>query len=254
MDFEEEKWLWKEESSSSQLRAAFSTTHWSVILDASKTDCPTASQALEGLCRAYWYPLYAFVRRRGFIQVEAEDLTQAFFAYILGKSALKTVSREKGKFRTFLLAALNNFLKNEYDKSQARKRGGGLLQSWDGLKAEDRYLHEPVDNVTPEHLFDRRWAFTLIEKVLEKTRSEYDKAGRSVLFEQLCPFLVDASDIEAIRKAAVQLHMSYGAMKVALHRLRRRFGEYLRTEIASTVSSPDQIEDEIRFLFSVISK
>jgi len=233
---------------------AFATTLWSAVLDAKDANSPSASQALETLCRAYWYPLYAFIRRRGYGPSDAEDLTQAFFAHLFEKGALKTVGREKGRFRSFLLAALTHFLNNEYQKSQAWKRGGkNLLESWDALRAEDRYRHEPVDNVTPERLFERRWAFTLLERVLSQLRQEYQAGGKLAVFDELQPLLAGEAGAGGTASAATRLGMHEGAAKVALHRLRRRFGDNLRTHIACTVASPDQVEDEIRYLFSVVA-
>jgi RNA polymerase sigma-70 factor (ECF subfamily) len=234
--------------------AAFSTTLWTVVLDAKNPDSPAASDALESLCRTYWYPLYVFIRRRGHGAFEAEDLTQAFFAHILEKGALKTVGRGKGKFRSFLLAALTNFLNNHYQKSRARKRGGRtFLESWEALDAEERYRHEPVDDITPERLFERRWGFILVEQVLRQLREDYQAAGKLNVFEEIHPLLVGEVSGGAIGERAKRLGMTEGALKVALHRLRRRFGEILRNQIAATVASPNQVEEEIRYLFSIIS-
>jgi RNA polymerase sigma-70 factor (ECF subfamily) len=235
-------------------KTAFTTTHWSVVLEAIQENSPAAKEALERLCRTYWYPLYAFVRRRGSDPHEAEDLTQAFFVNLFEKEALKTVSPVKGKFRSFLLTALTNFLNNDYKKSQAWRRGRGiLLESWDGIEAEERYRHEPVDNISPERLFERRWAFTIVERVLLKLREEYSAGGKLRILEELQPVLVGRGDPGCTRAAAARLGMNEGAVKVALHRLRRRFGDYLKAEIASTVASPDQVDEESRYLFSVIS-
>jgi len=233
--------------------AAFSTTHWSVVLSAGGANSLSSNQALEVLCRTYWYPLYAFVRRRGCSPPEAEDLTQGFFCHLFETEALRSVDRDKGKFRSFLLVTLTNFLNNEYRKSQAQKRGGqSPLESWDQLRAEERYRHEPLDNVTPETLFERRWAFTLVEEALAHLRQEYQGGDRLGVFEELLPLLVEELEPGALSTAAGRLKMNEGAVKVALHRLRRRFGEYLRREVASTVASPEQVEDEIRHLFSVL--
>ena len=233
---------------------AFSTTHWSVVLGAADGASSVGQAALEVLCRKYWYPLYAFIRRRGFSAPEAEDLTQAFFAHILERGALGTVSPAKGKFRSFLLVTLTNFLNDEYRKAQAKKRGGGvLLESWDAVDAEERYRHEPVDNFAPERLFERRWAYTLVEQALAELRQEYERGGRLALFEALRPLLVDSPDRASAESTAAHLGMNDGAVKVALHRLQRRFGDHLRAAVARTVASPGQVEEEIRYLFSVIS-
>jgi RNA polymerase sigma-70 factor (ECF subfamily) len=244
----------KADSRLPERKTAFTTTHWSVVLEASHENSAAAKEALECLCRTYWYPLYAFIRRRGSNPHEAEDLTQAFFVHVFERDALKTVSPEKGKFRSFLLTALANFLNDQYQKSRAWKRGGGvLLESWDATDAEERYRHEPVDNITPERLFERRWAFTIVEQVLANLRQEYRTGGKLNVFEALQPFLVGPGDPGFTAAAAAQLEMNEGAVKVALHRLRRRFGCYLRAEIASTVASPDQVEEESRYLLSVLS-
>jgi DNA-directed RNA polymerase specialized sigma24 family protein len=232
----------------------FSTTHWSVVLEASKGDANRSAGALERLCRTYWYPLYAFVRRRSCDVHEAEDLTQAFFAHLLEKEALKTVAREKGRFRTFLLTAFANFLNNEWVKQRALKRGGTqVFTSWEELKAEERYRHEPIDHFTPEMLFERRWAFTLVEHVLMALRQEYEGANKLELFLELQPCLTAEAEPDFCGRVADGLKMNKGAVKVALHRLRRRFGERLRAEIGSTCASTDQVDDEIRHLFAALS-
>jgi RNA polymerase sigma-70 factor (ECF subfamily) len=233
---------------------AFSTTHWSVVLRAGQGDVAGATAALERLCRTYWYPIYAFVRRRGSDPPEAEDLTQAFFAFLLEKEALKKVDRQKGKFRTFLLAALTNFLANEWDKSRTLKRGGQRqIISLDETVAEELYRHEAVESLTPEKLFERRWARALIEQALARLRQEYVAGDKAGLFTKLEPALTGETPPGAFGQWASELSMSEGAVKVALHRLRRRFGEVLRSEIAHTVSSPEEIDDEIRHLFAAIA-
>jgi RNA polymerase sigma factor (sigma-70 family) len=233
---------------------AFSTTHWSVVLGAGQSDLAAATAALERLCRTYWYPIYAFVRRRGSDPHEAEDLTQAFFAFLLEKETLKKVDQQKGKFRTFLLAALTNFLANEWDKRQTLKRGGQRqIISLDEAAAEGLYLREPVESLSPEKLFERRWAGALIEQVLTRLQREYATGGKANLFAKLEPALTGEVAAGAYAGWAAALDMSEGAVKVALHRLRRRFGEILRSEIAHTVSNPEEIDDEIRQLFAAIA-
>ena len=233
---------------------AFLTTHWSVVLGAGQRDLAGATAALERLCRTYWYPIYAFVRRRGSDPHEAEDLTQAFFALLLEKDTLKKVDRQKGKFRTFLLAALTNFLNNEWDKRQTLKRGGQRqIISLDEAAAEGLYLRELTDSLTPEKLFERRWASTVVEQVLARLKQEYVEGGKAGLFAKLEPALTGETPPGAFGQWAGELSMSEGAVKVALHRLRRRFGEVLRSEIAHTVSSPEEIDDEIRHLFAAIA-
>ena len=233
---------------------AFLTTHWSVVLGAGQRDLARATAALERLCRIYWYPIYAFVRRRGSDQHEAEDLTQAFFAFLLEKDTLKKVDRQKGKFRTFLLAALTNFLNNEWDKRQTLKRGGQRqIISLDDAAAEGLYLREPTDSLTPEKLFERRWASALIEQVLALLKLEYAAGSKAGLFAKLEPALTGEVGTGVYAGWAAALGTSEGAVKVALHRMRRRFGELLRSEIAHTVSSPEEIDEEIRYLFAAIA-
>jgi DNA-directed RNA polymerase specialized sigma24 family protein len=233
-------------------RDDFATTNWSVVLAAGLEDCPRAAAALERLCQIYWYPIYAFIRRRGFDQHTAEDLAQSFFACLLGKEMLKKVDRHKGKFRSFLLAALANFLANEWDARRAVKRGGDRqIVSLDGMEAEELYQNEPVEPLTPEKLFERSWAFTLLERTLARLKREY--ADKAELFGALEPELTSEATPGLYSAKAAELKMSEGAVKVALHRLRRRFGELLRSEIAHTVSQPEEVDEEIRHLFAAIS-
>lgn len=239
---------------SAEKAGAFSTTHWSVVLGAARNDPASATAALERLCRIYWPPIYAFIRRRGSGPHDAEDLTQAFFAFVLENEFLKKVDRSKGKFRTFLLASLTNFLNNEWDKRQTLKRGGQhQIISLDEAAAEGLYLREPEESLTPEKLFERRWARALIEQVLARLKQEYAAGGKVDLFARLEPALTGDVAAGAYAQWAAALNMTEGAVKVALHRLRRRFGEVLRSEIAHTVSSPEEIDEEIRHLFAAIS-
>lgn len=232
----------------------FTTTHWSVVLEAGRTDSGRALVALERLCQDYWYPLYAFIRRRGHSREDAEDLTQSFFAFLMERKAIKSVDREKGRFRTFLLAALTNFLNNELDRRHAAKRGGRHeVVSWDEAEAEDRYRLEPVDRLTPEKLFERRWAFTVVEQVLARLQQEYEESGRLGVFEALQPFLTGEVGPTTHAELAAALKSNEGAVKVALHRLRRRFGECLRRQIAETVAQPEEVEEEIRHLLAALT-
>jgi len=227
--------------------AAFTTTQWSGVLDARQTDPERARAALENLCSRYWYPLYAFVRRRGHGPHDAEDLTQSFFAHLLSHDALRSVEPAKGLFRTFLLSSLVNFLNDQHDRHQALKRGGGKqIVSWDALTAEELYQHEPAESLTPEKLFERRWALTLIEQVLSRLRQEYEASGKIELFRQLEGCLTGGVGLGFYEETARLLGMNEGAVRVALHRLRRRLGELLRSEIAHTVTRPEQVDDEIR--------
>jgi RNA polymerase sigma factor (sigma-70 family) len=235
-------------------RSAFSTTQWNLILAAGKGDLAASMQALEELCKKYWPPIYAFIRRRGFGQTEAEDLTQAFFAHLLDQEILKKVDPQKGKFRTFLLAVLENFLANEWHRSQTQKRGGQAQTiSLDEAAAEKNYRQEPVESLTPEKLFDRRWASTLLQQVLTQLKEEYKTEKKEALFAKLEPGLTGQPSPNWQTELAAELGMTSGAVRVALHRLRRRFGELLRAEIAHTVSSEAEVDEEIRQLFSAIS-
>ncbi len=204
------------------------------------------------LCRIYWYPLYAFIRHRGHAAHDAEDLTQEFFARLLDKHFLASADREKGRFRTFLLMAVKRFLANEYDAAQARKRGGGQrIVPFEGLQPEARYHQEPADNLTPERLFEQQWALTLLDQVLARLQAEMTAGGKAALFESLKGHLAGSRE-ESYAATAARLGMNEGAVKVAVHRLRRRYRELLHDEIAHTVATPEEIEDEIRYLFTCL--
>jgi RNA polymerase sigma-70 factor (ECF subfamily) len=234
--------------------AQFTGTHWSLVLAARQWPSPEAQGALAKLCQAYWYPLYAFVRRRGHAPDEAQDFTQEFFRLLLANGALQSVDRAKGRFRTFLLAALTNFLANETDRRRARKRGGDSeVISLDSATAEERYALEPAQAASPEAVFDRRWAFAVVERVLGRLQAEYTTAGKGAVFSALQGQLTGEAPTGATAEAAATLNLSEGAVRVALHRLRRRFGELLRHEIAQTVARPEDVDEEIRHLFAVIS-
>jgi len=239
------------QSSESVLRPVFSTTHWSVVLSAQDKDSPRSLEALESLCRAYWYPLYAFVRRQGHRPHDAQDLTQEFFARLLEKDYLKSAAREKGKFRTFLLVVLKRFLANEWDRQHAQKRGGFTpIVSIDQELAESRFAAEPAHQLQPDVLFDRQWAVTLIERVMARLQEEYLASGRAKLFEYLHSCLARDESALPYAEIAARLNLTEAAVKMAVHRLRARYREILQAEIADTVSSPEEIEEEIRHLFS----
>ena len=223
-----------------------------MILAARGEPSPRAADAMAELCRTYWYPLYAYVRRRGHETSEAEDLTQEFFARLLAKDYLAGVDPEKGKFRAFLLASLKHFLMNEWDRSRAQKRGGGKpLVSLDALSAEGRYRLEPAHNLTAERLFERQWALTVLEQVLARLQAEWASHGRQAIFDALKGSLTGAAEA-GYAEIGDGLAMTEAAVKVAAHRLRRRYRELLREEIAQTVASPEEIDDEIRYLLSCV--
>ena len=233
----------------------FPTTQWTEVLAAGRTDSPQGARALERLCQTYWYPLYAFIRRRGYDPHTAEDLTQEFFAGLFERDALSGVSQERGRFRSFLLASVTNVLRNDWDKRNAQKRGGGRrIISFDETSPEERYRSEPVDGITPERLFERRWALLLVERVLKRLEAEHASKEEHEFFEAVRPFLIEEADAAARARVAAQLKMSEGALKVALHRFRRRFGELLRREVAHTVGSQEEVEAEIRHLLDVLSE
>ncbi len=228
--------------------AQFTTTHWSVVQAA-----PESASALETLCCTYWYPLYAYVRRRGRSPEEAEDLTQEFFARLLAGKDLSGVDRAKGKFRSFLLAALNHFLANEWDRATAAKRGGNhVLISLDDDNAEERYRMEPAVEVTPEKLFERSWARTLLAQALTRLRAEYAADGKTQQFEQIKCFLTEETGEGGYASVAARLNTSTGAVAVAVHRMRHRYRELVRHEIARTVTTPVELEDEIRHLLAAL--
>src|SRR5438477_5489430 len=228
-------------------------THWSVVLTASQSASPQAEVALEKLCRVYWYPLYAFVRRQGHSPEDAEDLIQGFFARLLQRKDLETVQRERGRFRSYLLVSLKHFTLNEQLRARAEKRGGGQpLISLDEVEAEKRFAQEPVDNSTPEKIFERRWAMALLDKVLERLRHEHEATGRLRLFESLRWVLSDEPAEQSQAQIGAQLGLSTGAVKQAVRRLRQRYRELLHEEVADTVATGADIDDEVRHLVAVL--
>jgi DNA-directed RNA polymerase specialized sigma24 family protein len=233
----------------------FATTRWSVVLAAGGESSPTAREALERLCRAYWFPLYGYVRSKGFSPQDAEDLTQEFFSRFLASDALRTVSEERGRFRAFLLAALNHFLANEWDRLRAQKRGGGQKPlSLDATSAEEKLQMEPATDLTPERLYERRWALTLLASVLERLRTEMVAAGKAALFDALRGFLSDAADAMSYSEAAGRLGLTEAATRKSVQRLRQRYRELLREEVAHTVGAPHEVESELRHLLSVFGR
>jgi RNA polymerase sigma factor (sigma-70 family) len=238
-------------SVASKPRNYFATTHWTVVLSAGHSETTRGRDALAALCETYWYPLYAFVRRQGHSPHDAEDLTQGFFARLLESESLASVSREKGKFRTFLLVALKRFLANEWHRARSQKRGGAAFHlPLQGHTAETRYIAEPIELLTAEKLFERRWALTLLDRVLARLGDEFDAAGKKELFEKLKPYLMAEKGTIPYAEAAIALGMKEGALKVTVHRLRRRFRRLFREEVAQTVARPEDIDDEIRHLLT----
>jgi len=236
----------------SQMGGAFALTRWTLVLAAAEGgDVSGSRKALGDLCAIYWFPLYAYVRRRGHDVPEAEDLTQEFFSRLLAKNYLADADRRKGKFRSFLLASLKHFLANEWDRKHAAKRGGGrAVLSLDLLGAETRYgPTEPVDHLTPDKIFERQWALTVLEQALARLRAEFAAEGKDELFGELKQFLT-AAGAESHAEVAAKCGMSEGAVKVAVHRIRHRYRQVLRSEIAQTVATPEEVDEEIRSLFA----
>jgi len=235
-------------------RPTFVTTHWSVVVTAGRSDTTRARDALARLCQTYWFPLYTYVRRRGNSPEDAKDLTQEFFARLLERNWVANADQEKGRFRSFLLSAMNHFLADEWDKARAQKRGGGVAPLPLQLDtAETRYGVEPADNVTPERSFERRWALTLLDEVLIRLRVEYAHEGKTDLFAALNPCLVGERTSQPYAELAKRLGMSEAAVKSAVHRLRQRYRQLLRDEIAQTVAGPEEVDDELRHLFAVLA-
>jgi RNA polymerase sigma factor (sigma-70 family) len=233
----------------------FDSTRWSIVLAAGLKSSPNASAALEQLCTSYWYPLYAFVRREGYQQAEAQDLTQGFFATLLQRDDLRHVHPDKGRFRSFLLAALKNYLINEWDKARAQKRGGGqTVLSLDFDLAESKFGTQPGDSTTPEVAFQRQWALTLLENVQQQLKRDMSANRRGDLYDALQPHLVGEPGAEKYNELAKRFGMTEAAVKMAMSRLRKRYRAMLREEIAQTVSSEEEIDAEIRDLFDSLRK
>jgi RNA polymerase sigma-70 factor (ECF subfamily) len=233
----------------------FTTTHWSLVLAAGDGPTAISQAALEKLCRSYWYPLYAYVRRRGYSPEDAQDATQGFFTRLLEKNSVAHVSRDKGKFRSFLLTSMNNFLRDQWDKASAQKRGGGqAILSLDATDGEDRYQFEPVDHVDAEQLFDRRWALTILEQAKTRLKQECTENGTTRLYERVNP--TESTDKHAPPYSAIaaELGMSESNVKTSVFRMRQRYRELVRDEVANTVETQSEIDGEIRYLISVISR
>jgi RNA polymerase sigma factor (sigma-70 family) len=239
---------------SSAPRDIFATTHWTVVLAAGQRQTTQSDHALEELCRTYWFPLYAYVRRRGQTKADAEDLVQAFFARFLAKNYLAGLSAERGRFRAFLLASLKNFLTNEWKKSQRLKRGGGdTVLSLDWETADSKFQIAAVNEPSPDRAFDREWAVALLAHVIEQLQAECAADGKAKQFEQLKIFLTAAKGTVSHANVAQSLGMDEGAVRVAAHRLRKRYRELLRDEIAHTLANPTMVDEEMRALFGAFS-
>jgi RNA polymerase sigma-70 factor (ECF subfamily) len=231
------------------------TTHWSLIQVAGRTSSATARQALETLCRIYWSPVYAYIRRRGINAIEAQDLTQAFFAELLGKDYLLQATPERGRFRSFLLTACQHFLANERAKARAQKRGGGQAPlSLDFAAAENHVRAEPAAGTTPEQVYERQWAISLLRDVMDRLEEECRRRGKADLFVALKPWLIGEHAGVTYAATAKKLAMTPAAVKMAGVRLRRRYRELLREAIAQTVASAEDVDDEIRCLFAAVAR
>lgn len=243
------------EHSGPQSSPSFATTRWSLVLRAGDRKDESARRSLEALCRQYWLPLYAFVRRRIANAADAQDLTQAFFVHLIEKEVLARASPERGRFRSFLLAAVKNFLANELDRARAQKRGGGAaLLSLDFAAGEARIGLDPAHHLTAERLFERHWALALLETVTQRLQAEYAATGRSRLFERLKAALTGERPHDYYRDAAAELGLSADAGRQAARRMRKRYRELLRDEVSQTVESPAEVDDEIRRLFAVLGE
>lgn len=234
------------------MSARFATTQWSQVLAARDGSESEMHEALESLCQAYWYPIYAYVRRRGHEPDEAADLTQGFFAQVLDKRLLDSVDQEKGSFRAFLVASLRNYLSHERDKAQALKRGGGISNlSLDTAIAEGRYRREPVETSTPESIFERRWALTLMERAMGRLEDESKHDGGDH-FERLRPYLTGSRPSVPYQELAGELGKTEGAIKTSVYRLRQRYGHLLREEVAATLADPSRVDEELRHLLAAL--
>jgi DNA-directed RNA polymerase specialized sigma24 family protein len=233
----------------------FLTTHWSIVLRAGRADDSDAHDALAFLCQRYWYPLYVFVRQKGFDREHAEDVTQGFFARLIEKQVLGQAAPSRGRFRSFLLASLQNFLANDWDRTQAQKRGGGRpCLSLDVDASEAKLRIEPCHDLTAEKIFDRAWAVQLLELVVDRLRQEFVDKGKATEFDALQSFLAGKHADDSYERTAAALGLSLTAVRQAAHRLRKRYRELLRAEVAATVAGEDEIEDEIRGLFDALGR
>jgi len=233
--------------------SSFATTHWSVVRKAGTSSGDDAAGALETLCRAYWYPLYAYVRRRGHSPEDAQDVTQSFFAYLLEKGLIGHAQPDAGRFRSFLLGSLKNFMANDFRRQRAQKRGGhASVISFDAQTAEQRYSLEPVELQNPQTLFQQAWAVEVLDQAFVGLESEYQSGGKSELFQALHRFLQGDRSTQTYAEIGASLGLSEGAVKVAVHRMRQRYRELLRAAVANTVSDPIEVDDELRHLMQAL--
>jgi len=240
-------------SESAKPREYFATTHWTIVLNAGRSDSTRARDALAQLCQTYWYPLYAYIRRRGESPADAEDLTQGFFARLLEHNSLADVRREKGKFRSFLLASLNHYLSDQWDRQRAQKRGQGRVISLEAAPAEARWSREPADTLTPDKLFERKWAMTVLEVIVQRLQREYESPGKGSLFMALRFSIAGEKADEPYAKLAADLGLKEPALRVSVHRLRQRYRQLLREEIARTVATEAEIDGEIQHLYRALA-
>jgi RNA polymerase sigma factor (sigma-70 family) len=230
----------------------FGTTHWSVVLAAGQQDTPESAVALERLCRTYWHPIYAYIRRWGYNPEDARDLTQEFFARLLRKKSVARANPEQGRFRSFLLGALKHTLSDEQAKAEAKKRGGGQRPvAWEQIEEEERFRAEPMDQLSPDRVFDRRWALAVLEHAIGRLRAEYGAPERRRVFEELQGFITGEPLVSSCAQAAARLGQSESAVKSAIYRVRRRYHALVREEVAQTVTNPTDLAEEIRYLMSL---
>lgn len=235
-------------------RAVFPSTHWTVVLTAAASGAPESEGAMGRLCETYWYPVYGFVRMKGYAPNEAEDLTQEFLCRMVHQDLLAGLTSEGGRFRAFLLTALKRFLANEWNRDHAQKRGGGRIMVSIDVTAENHYQKEIADQTTPETLFERSWALAVLSRVFAGLKAEYRAAGKEALFARVEGCLPGAQSQTTSGGAGAELQMSEAAIRMAAHRLRRRYGQLLRSEIAATVSRRDEIDAEIRYLIEIMGR
>jgi DNA-directed RNA polymerase specialized sigma24 family protein len=235
-------------------QAIFATTRWSVVLSAGRVDSERGLASLEQLCQSYWRPLYIYIRRRGYSEADAKDLTQAFFTWVIERNWLARADQQRGRFRSFLITSASAFLANEWDKSRTQKRGGGQVFTVPFTAGDggDNWL--PPDRTTPEQSFEWRWALTLLDKVMNRLAADYEAQGKGELFNVLKPCLLGERDAQPYKTLAEKLSMTEGSVKVAVHRLRQRYRELLRAEIADTVDNPAEVDEELRHLFTILAR